>query len=137
MGRDCLFARSSFVHGSVDKSSDEIVMQEYKPSPLFGFLVVVSVATGPFCLIVRGGSASRIEQLLYIVSLFPLGLLAIYVLYRERRSLLLHDRQSKSREDDLVCLKNEHKRIIVYGIGLAILLIVLLLDVFVSVPVRQ
>ena len=102
------------------------MQQVYKPSPFFGFLMVLSITAGPLYVVLRGRDSTRIEILICIASLFPLGLLAMHVRYREQVRMLLTELDSEFRKNNLERLKREHHRIHLYGVVLAVLATALL-----------
>ena len=113
-------------------------MQEYKPSTMFGFLMVLSLTIGPLYIVLRGHSASRLEILICVVSLFPLGLLAMQVRHREQVRALLAEPDSESRGNNFARLKQEHHRIVLYGIVSAVLVSALLAWImFVLMPLQH
>ena len=91
-------------------------MKEYKPSILYGILAMVSVTAGPLFLVIRGSDVTQIEKLIYVVSVFPLGLLAMQVRHWERQREVLTEGNSEDLERDLKNLNREHRQILLWGV---------------------
>jgi hypothetical protein len=73
-----------------------------------------------------------------LISLFPFGLLAMYVRYREQRTALLAESDSQGRENNLELLKQQHNKVFFYGFALMVLATTLLVWIlFVLMPSRQ
>lgn len=79
-------------------------------------LAVLSIVLGPFCLLLRGHEASRIEQLLYVLSIFPLGLFALQVRYWEGKRIISAEPDAGNRQQQLGEWHREHHALLLYWV---------------------
>jgi hypothetical protein len=112
-------------------------MKESKPSLIYGFIAVISIFIGPFCLLIRGSSASSVEKFVYIISLFPLGLIAFQVRYLLGKRALMETPDSEMRRNAIQMLTREHKQLVLFVLAGAIFVSALYVwIIFVWMPTR-
>lgn len=87
-------------------------MKVPRPPLIYGLLAVLSVTVGPFLLLTRGNSATSVEKFLYVVSLFPLGLIALQVRYLLGRRALMEAPDPQLRRKGIEMLRQEHKQLV-------------------------
>ena len=91
---------------------------------IYGVLVVIIIASGPFLMILRGAGASPIEKFIYVTAQCPLLLLLFTLWYFMTRATIMTEPDIPARQERLERAKKEYRSLLVIGIPASLIAIV-------------
>lgn len=96
-------------------------MKESRSGLIYGALAVLSITAGPVLLLIRGDSLSTNEKFFCVVSIVPLGFIALHVRYLLEKKALMEMPDCELRKSELQMLAHGHRQLvlIVLAAGIA------------------
>jgi hypothetical protein len=87
-------------------------MKESRSALIYGALAIFSITVGPALLLMRGDSFSPNEKFYCVVSIIPLGIIALYIRYLLEKKVLMEMQDSELRQNRLQMLSHEHRQLV-------------------------